>query len=207
MLARLLKLIIEAQQSQDRRLILLEEEKNQKSATRSSPLNKPPATGDRYANFSASTRPTHNRTLYQTPTAVELPLEKFRQLLDSTIAHCNKRTAQILYLFLMPGALNLNNLNLTRQPPYSVAQLPGQNTIALNQVLITVLLFWTFVNQASHNITNNVFLGVIPGITQPGYFYRCVTLPAAPQTLPVAAGRAGHKPAPPPAHVFKQSLV
>jgi hypothetical protein len=40
------------------------------------------ATDDRYANFSASTRPTQSLKLAADSTADKLPLEKFHRLLD-----------------------------------------------------------------------------------------------------------------------------
>jgi hypothetical protein len=40
------------------------------------------ATNDRYANFSASTRPTQPLKLTASSTADKLPLEKFHRLLD-----------------------------------------------------------------------------------------------------------------------------
>ena len=40
------------------------------------------ATDDRYANFSASTCPTHSPLLTTNSTADKLPLEKFHRLLD-----------------------------------------------------------------------------------------------------------------------------
>ena len=40
------------------------------------------ATNDRYANFSASTRPTQGPQLTASSTADKLPLEKFHRLLD-----------------------------------------------------------------------------------------------------------------------------